>query len=399
MTATRDFDDIARAWLDLMPSEAPERSIDAVLDAVETTPQARPWRRGSWRGSPMTRLALVGAAVVALIAGGLLILPRLQTNVATPPSTGPSAAPPSPSAPSSATGAQFDDALRATWVAFANGSPVLGNGSGPVSLEFSAAGNGVSATNFGPGYDFPSTVAPLDGGQLEFVLARDSGACRAGDRGTYLARLSADRSELVLASMSDDCRNRSVVFQRTWARSLLGATTVGAGVVDSMDPAFAVKLPDQSYQTRTLDDFAEIASSSGFSLMAFKNPQTFVDPCSTQEERVPYVAGADAFFDHFRTNDAFDVGEVTELQVDGHRALHANVGGKSYYARCPGQDLYQYTPQACNCHFIVGPGGTDSMYVVEVGTDSYLFIVSPFLSRDERAVIDSIRIPYQIPVQ
>ena len=75
------------------------------------------------------------------------------------------------------------------------------------------------------------------------------------------------------------------------------------------------------------------------------------------------------------------------------------IEGKADYARCPGQELYQYTPQACQCHFIVGQGDADSMYLVEVDGDTFLFIVSPINSPNEREIIDSIRIPYQLPGQ
>ena len=76
---------------------------------------------------------------------------------------------------------------------------------------------------------------------------------------------------------------------------------------------------------------------------------------------------------------------------------HAAVGGKANYARCPGQALYEYTPKNCVCHFIVGQGGADSMYLVEVGADTYLFIVSPIGLATERQIIDSIQIPFQLP--
>ena len=41
MTTERDFDRLARAWLELAPDEAPDRVIAAVLQAAETTPQMR----------------------------------------------------------------------------------------------------------------------------------------------------------------------------------------------------------------------------------------------------------------------------------------------------------------------------------------------------------------------
>jgi hypothetical protein len=52
--------------------------------------------------------------------------------------------------------------------------------------------------------------------------------------------------------------------------------------------------------------------------MAIKNPQPFVDPCSTPEDRVPNQPGAQAFIDPFRGLDAFIVGERTTLTIDGH---------------------------------------------------------------------------------
>jgi len=133
--------------------------------------------------------------------------------------------------------------------------------------------------------------------------------------------------------------------------------------------------------------------------MVFKNPQPFVDACSTNEERVPYKPGADAFVATFRANDAFDVSATEELTVGGHRTVHVNIGGKANYARCPGEALYLYTPRECLCHFVVGQGEADSTYLVEVGEDTFMFVVSPINSPNERAIIDSLRIPYDLPVK
>jgi len=231
------------------------------------------------------------------------------------------------------------------------------------------------------------------------VLTRDSGGCSPGDRGVYRWALSDDLAELTLTAVSESCSKRAVVFGRIWARSLAGPTTVGAGVVDVLDPDFAITLPDDTYATRSLDDFVEIASSEGVALLVFKNPQPFVDACSTAEERIPYQPGADAFIEAFRANDAFEVGEAEELTIGGHRAVHLVIGGKANYARCPGQDLYLYTPRLCQCHFVVGQGAADSSYLVEVGEDTFLFVVSPIDSPNEREIIESLRIPFDLPVQ
>ncbi len=73
MTDDRTFDRLTRAWLDLMPDEAPDRTVEAVLQAVVTTPQVRrPWRWLPWRSTPMNRATLaIGTTAVVVAAGAL----------------------------------------------------------------------------------------------------------------------------------------------------------------------------------------------------------------------------------------------------------------------------------------------------------------------------------------
>jgi hypothetical protein len=75
MTAERDFDRIAAAWLLDGPTELPDRVIDAVVDEIHLTRRRRalglPWRFPTMT-SPVRLAALV--AVVALIAIGALAL-------------------------------------------------------------------------------------------------------------------------------------------------------------------------------------------------------------------------------------------------------------------------------------------------------------------------------------
>ena len=98
MSTDRDFERIARAWLDLMPDEVPDRAVDAVLQAVATTPQARwPWQRATWRSPIMNRLMLVAAlaALAAAIFGGSVLFSGGNGPPALPPtpSTSPTASP------------------------------------------------------------------------------------------------------------------------------------------------------------------------------------------------------------------------------------------------------------------------------------------------------------------
>ena len=73
MTDDRTFDRLTRAWLDLMPDEAPDRTVEAVLQAVVTTPQVRrPWRWLPWRSTPMNRATLaIGTTAVVVAAAAL----------------------------------------------------------------------------------------------------------------------------------------------------------------------------------------------------------------------------------------------------------------------------------------------------------------------------------------
>jgi len=93
MSEQRDFGRIANAWLDLMPSDAPDRAIAAALKAVETTPQVRPSFIDGFRRSPtMTRIALVAWALLVAAIGAYALISGAQPPKQTTPSTAPSTA-------------------------------------------------------------------------------------------------------------------------------------------------------------------------------------------------------------------------------------------------------------------------------------------------------------------
>jgi hypothetical protein len=96
MTDERDFDRLARAWLELGPDEAPDRVVAAVLQAAQTTPQVRrPLRWPIWRSLNMNRVPLAAgaAAVLVVIIGGWILLSQRNQPAIGGPVTSPSVAP------------------------------------------------------------------------------------------------------------------------------------------------------------------------------------------------------------------------------------------------------------------------------------------------------------------
>jgi hypothetical protein len=90
MTERPDFEQMTRAWLDLMPSEAPDRTVAAVLQVIERTPQLRPPLFAPRRFQPMNRvtLAAMAAALAAVLVGGAYVLSQFRLpNVGPSPTT------------------------------------------------------------------------------------------------------------------------------------------------------------------------------------------------------------------------------------------------------------------------------------------------------------------------
>jgi hypothetical protein len=91
MSDDRTFERNARAWLELGPTDAPDRVVESALLTIEKTNQERdlgiPWRLPAM--NPIMRLAAV-LVVGALAVGGALYLTRGQTqsvgNQSPPPS-------------------------------------------------------------------------------------------------------------------------------------------------------------------------------------------------------------------------------------------------------------------------------------------------------------------------
>lgn len=110
MTDDRSFERAARSWLEAGPTEAPDHAVEAALLQIQTTNQERDWHV-PWRTRPMTQMTrlLAGAAAIAvvLVGGVLLLRPGSNSGIGgpTPSVTASPSATPSASASNSASAA------------------------------------------------------------------------------------------------------------------------------------------------------------------------------------------------------------------------------------------------------------------------------------------------------
>ncbi|HEY6570882.1 MAG TPA: hypothetical protein VIZ22_11345 [Candidatus Limnocylindrales bacterium] len=230
MTKDRDFDRIARAWLDLMPDEAPDRTVAAVLHAVDATPQVRrTWGRLTWRSIAMNRTAFVlGAAAIVVAAGALVMLRTGPTsNVGSPPT--PSATiPPSPSPAGAA--APVPGELQAIWMGEHRDLVAPDAGS---LIEFrentfahaQSAGSSVQLLQ--------STAAATGDRQLRLVSAAAGDGCEQGDIGTYSWSLNPSGRNLTVTHELDACQARADAIAGDWW--LMGCTTPDDNCLGALD--------------------------------------------------------------------------------------------------------------------------------------------------------------------
>ena len=218
MTDERNFDRLARAWLDLMPDEAPDRTIAAVLQAVETAPQVRrPWRRLHVRSPNMNRLliAAASAAAIVLAVGGGLLFTRSNEAAVGGPSLSPSvSASPSAASPSAAV---VPDELLHPWLGQVADAPGLPTGRDRSILQFGPSTVELAST---PAGLLRSDIVSADGNFLELVVRNETADCSAGDVGRYAWSVSPGGSQLQMTRASnDECDARRVAFEGSWQRA------------------------------------------------------------------------------------------------------------------------------------------------------------------------------------
>ena len=396
MSADRNADRIVRAWLDLMPDQAPDRTIAAVLLAVEGAPQVRrPLVRASWRSSPMIRFALIATAagLVAALLGGALLAggSRNDTVAPTAPPVVPSATPDATASPPGPAPAS----VRGNWLADAQATTVFGPADGDLRLVVSATGASAWVVTAAGRQGLHSDVSLTADDELTLSATVGVPGCVPGDEGRYRFAVSDDRLRLTLVPVDEPCASRADAFGRTWTRTHTFFSDGGTAVVPGVGPLFQVTLPSGSYQTRTITDAQEIYDTArDYILLAWKNPQGFASACSLAE-RYPWTPGAQAFVDYIRQNDAFTNVRTENVTVGGFPAIHLQFDSVDSYAACPGAEwLEQLVPKdATEGGWHIGFGEPDDYWVVDHPDATVLFQVLPVGDASAEEVIGSIVFP------
>jgi hypothetical protein len=403
MTAPdRDFDRIATAWLDLMPSEAPQRVIDAVNQAVATTPQVRRPALGGRRSPRMHRLALLAAATalgITLLGGALLLGGGASPAPIPPPAA--TAAAVAPTAASVATPApgpsELPEALRANWVASDRAAGP--DAAGLLRLVVTTNGNGIW-TVLGDGSQTPRSVPVEAGAEDEFLVhsERETPGCPVEALGRYRWDVSDDRLTLRLELVEDDCAARAEAFPREWTRTHNGLSDGGRAVITDAGPAVLATLPEGSYTQRALTDVAEIHDQAeDLLLYVFKNPLAFSDPCAKTYE--PWKPGARAFLDALARNPAMTDIVEEAVTVGGYPAYRVTLTASTDHPRCePDHPFYQWTPEADpGGGWWLSAGDSDLFWVVDHPDATVLLQVLPTGVDTTQDIIDSVAFPEVLP--
>jgi hypothetical protein len=394
MTQDRDFDRLAKAWLELGPDEAPDRIIASVLYATDGMPQARrPFRRPTWRPFPMTRQPVVATIVVAavvLVGVGIVLTRSNQPSTVGVPIQTPVASP-TPTPVASPTGATPlpTDLTPSSWVA---------PESGYVRLRISPplASNGLATLSLTKDGDTSAlgTASLASPGRFRISTAEDA-TCDAGQVGSYALALSADGTTLTITGQGPDLCSGRHALARTWTRSLVGDADGGTGTIELTGSVLRVTVPkDAGWVNNHYDTVDErYDDSTGQALRVWIDPQGFVDSCDN-DRGVAAVSDAATFVAYLKANHAFRVAKTETMTIDGQPATHISLATKATTSdgpSCLGETALEIWPN-WNEPF----DATAEQWVVDLGRHWLVIEVEdgqPSAARDAemRSIIDSIR--------
>lgn len=403
MSADPSVDRRLDAWLDLMPSEAPDRVIEAVLLAAETMPQVRrPILRAPWRSTRMNRILLIAAVGVlgAAVLGGALLVAGSRPVTPPPspvasPAAAATAAPGTVTAPPVPALAPLPEAVQGLWLADGP-TPAPGDPAARVQLTGATNGSGAWVTEGGSARLRSRSLESGAADELLLRLERAAGDCPADALGRYRWTVTEGGLRLQLELVEDACAARAEAFARTWTHSHVGLSAGGPGVITGVGPLVQVALPAGEYATRPLIDAQEVYDEAQDLLFyAFRDPQAFADPCST-EERIPWEAGAQAFVDALARNPAMEEVVTTPMEIGGFPALRVTTGARADYPACTPEPhpFYQWVPKADpNGSWWLEAGAPDEFYLVDHPDATLLLQVLPVGSPLTAGIIGSVAFP------
>lgn len=382
MTTTRDPDRRLQAWLDLMPDEAPDRVISAVLQATEHAPQTRDLLGPALRRfSPMNRVSLAAAAAVilAVVAGGALFF-KPGSDIGGPmPSPTPT---PQPTPVATLAPGTTPEALRSVWVANAPTGPA------GALLTLTIDASVISVLDAGSESVLARAATGSDG-EFAFVAPDSNHGCQSGDVGRYSFAFGGPADDtaagdllLALTATSDACAARQAILERSWTRAFTSGFVGGRAVAIDFDPMFMVTLPAGAYDVTGSGPDALMVESpteggAPGAFVATRNPAGFSEPCSeTGGSKLQLAHTVDAFAAYMASLPGFTV-ERADVEIGGLPAVHLTVP-TTITADCPRADhrVLEWSTSAVtfpvNWQLTQGEV-TDSIYLVEVGSDLYLF--------------------------
>jgi hypothetical protein len=400
MTATRDPDRLLRAWLDLMPSEAPDRAIAAVLQATQATPQVRvlPWS-GSRRTARMSRLLLIAATALVAVAltGGAIFFAGGPGPTPTP-----AVAPPSPAPTARAASGPVPETTRGDWLADVPAIAEIGVPAGMIrlSIDWSVGDRIWLQTAPDDRQLLSSTTLVAPPGEIRVRSdATDSVHCATGLEGRYGWERSADGMFLTLTLLEDACAARAVVFARRWVHSHGAVNDGGRGINDAVSPMVEMVLPDRRWGmgTNTITTFE---GDPAFDLVWVQAPLGFADPCASAIETIEIDQSIDGFAAYLRGLPGFTVTSTTR-RVGGRPAARLVVVSDGAVA-CARSDVPEVRPLDSSNgaqDLYIELGATQSLWVVDVG--DYLIVFSYAGTgidlADEEALFSTIKFVTALP--
>ena len=373
MTGERDFDRLAQAWLELGPDEAPDRVVAAVLQAAQTTPQARrPIRWPLLRDdNKMTRLPVLAtvAATIVIVVGGLLLINRPNDR-----GVGAPTASPSPSASPAA--APLDVALRSTrWMGSERRVPGILPTAGTI-INFTADNRFfITQSNLNQNHFLNSVASSVGDGQFQLeTTAAGGGPCSNGDIGHYTWSVSPSARILTIVATSDDCPTRLGAVPGTWwleackdaETNCLGDVDAGtyksqyitprldAGAVAEWAPDFgaltytvpagwanSADFPEQ-FKLKPTADFALDRAGSPDGLheieLHWQYAANAQNAGCTSEELTSVPRTVDGLVGWIRALPSLDAGAPSEITIHGLHGRWLDVGlSPSWKTSCPGE--------------------------------------------------------------